>query len=111
MKEMPSEDVILGLTDPEKIVEEVLFRRFPMEITPEDELVNEQTRHRNAILKASLDFPMLGVSSDKRTGEIIQVAINGRLTRARQTQPGPESRPQAAGPQVGLPDPRAWADQ
>lgn len=106
MKDLPSDDVILGLPDPTSVVEEVLFRRFPMEVTPQDDNLNEQMRHRNAILKSSLDFPLLGVRPDKRTTDITNVAVHGGLSRAGQTQPGQQSGPQAAGPQNGLQDPR-----
>lgn len=111
MKDLPSDDVILGLADPSPIVEEMLFRRFPMEMTPQDDNLNEQMRHRNAILKSSLDFPLLGVKPDKRTTDITNVAVSGVLSRAGQAEPGQQSGPQTARPQNGLPDPRALAEQ
>ena len=108
---MPSEDVILGITDPEKIVEEVLFRKFPMDITPEDELMNEQMRHRNSILKVSLDFPLLGVASDKRIVDITHVAINGRVTRTGEAQQSAKPPPQNESAENRLSDSGASINQ
>lgn len=80
--ELPSSDVILGLENPKPILEEVLFRRIQMSISQPDRLINEQTKHRNNVLKTFADFPMMGVSLDNRSQDILAVATIGCLNRA-----------------------------
>lgn len=80
--ELPSSDVILGLENPRPVLEEVLFRRLPMPVSQPDRLINEQTKHRNNVLKTFADFPMMGVSLDNRSQDILAVATIGGLKRA-----------------------------
>lgn len=86
--ELPTEDVILGMVNPKPVIEEVLFRKMPMEISPEEELQNEQIKHRNNVLKTFLDFRMMGVRGDKRARDITAVATHGQVTRVAQAEPG-----------------------
>ena len=80
-----SSSLTLG-PETEMIIEELIFRKIPFELTEDDYLKNEQIKHRINVLKTFLDFEFLGVKVNQKTQKLMSSAATGCLNRTRKNQ-------------------------